>query len=33
MMSGGVIPGGRIRRIVPLTALICAIEAPMSVPS
>ncbi len=32
MISGGVMPGGKIRRMVPLTAFICAIEAPRSVP-
>ena len=32
MMTGGEMPGGRIRRMVPLMALIWAIAAPMSMP-
>jgi hypothetical protein len=32
MMTGGVMPGGKMRRMVPLMALICAMDAPRSVP-
>ena len=32
MITGGEMPGGRMRSTVPLIALICAIAAPMSMP-
>ncbi len=32
IITGGVRPGGMMRSAVPLTALICAIAAPMSAP-